>query len=74
MESKILIDPQIHDGKPVLGGAHAPVELVLAELRNGSLKEAIALSTEFRPQYQCGAGIYCDVQRCVMMLAGPRVI
>ncbi len=50
MNERIVIDPEIRHGKPVIRGTRVPVARILAELAGGMSREEIAREYEIGAQ------------------------
>ena len=58
MTDRIIIDPAIHHGKPVIRGTRVPVTLVLGGLAGGMTKEEITREYEISAEDIHAALIY----------------
>lgn len=58
MNDRIVIDPQIHHGKPIIRGTRVPVTLVLGGLAGGMTKEEIMREYEVSAEDIHAALIY----------------
>ncbi len=47
---RIVVDPQVRSGKPVIEGTRVPVELVVAKLAGGMTAEDVAEEYELTPE------------------------
>ncbi len=47
---RIVVDPQVRFGKPVIEGTRVPVELVVAKLAGGMTVEEVAEEYELTPE------------------------
>ncbi len=47
---RIVVDPQVRFGKPIIEGTRVPVELVVAKLAGGMTVEEVAEEYELTPE------------------------